>query len=89
MVTPDQFRAKLLQAAERMSLPFHELKVTPAFVTVKCDSQGAADRWCGLLAAVGLKTNGVHAWKDYAKRNEGTVLVPSTVQRWLTGGQFS
>lgn len=89
MATPAQFRAKLLQAAERMSLPFHELKVTAAFVSVKCDSQGTADRWCGLLTAVGLKTNGVHAWKDYTKQNEGTVLVPTTVQRWLTGGQFS
>jgi hypothetical protein len=62
-------------------LPYKEVECYGAQIVVTCWSRGAADRWTLLLDRFARVTSVVQS-VDYAKKNRGTCLLPTTVDVW-------
>lgn len=80
----EKFKLKLMKSG----IPHDEIRVTPSRVMIKVLSRDTADRWSILLGSVGMKRINVVPWFDHAKKNAGTVLRPSVVERFLIGAEF-
>jgi hypothetical protein len=77
-----ELRDKLQAKLKQVGLPYKSIDILGDRIIITCLSENTIDKWVDAIHPAIAKYKGVIETIDYAKKNQNTVLLPSTIKVW-------
>jgi len=75
-------RDKMKSKLEQVGLPYKSIDVLGDRIIITCLGQDTLDKWISVIHPSIARFKGKVESIDYAKKNQNTMLLPSTIKVW-------